>query len=109
MVVKVVQDSMMSKFKVGDVVVFSLEEDSVYSYEVPKLGTIGVVEIQTHSFGLEQMLGVQIPMSVVQWQDGQKIPVFSHDIEPLELEDERKDIMVSQLKSLTPYTGENNN
>jgi len=109
MIVQVIRDEMMNRFEVGDVVVFSLEDDSVYSYEVPKLGTLGVIEIQTHSFGLEKMLGVQIPMSVIQWEDGQKSSVFSHDITKVDLSGDEKIAVVTKLKSLTPYTGENYN
>jgi len=65
--------------------------------------------MQTHSFGLEKMLGVQIPMSVVQWEDGQKSSVFSHDISKVELEGDEKITVVTKLKSLTPYTGTNYN
>tara|TARA_R110000868_G_scaffold12456_5_gene59511 strand:+ start:892 stop:1221 length:330 start_codon:yes stop_codon:yes gene_type:complete len=109
MVVQVYEDEMMSRFQVGDVVRFCLEHNEVYSYNVPVLGTIGVIEIQTHSFALEKMLGVKIPMSVVQWADGQKLAVFSHDISKVSASPEQVADVSDKIKKLIPYTGVTNN
>jgi hypothetical protein len=104
MIIEVAEDPMMDKFQAGDVVRFSLEEKDVYSYDVPKTGTIGVIEIQTHNFAIEQMLGVKIPMSVVQWSDGRKIPVFSHDLTKVSASKERIEAISDKLKKLTAHT-----
>lgn len=88
-------------FQVGDVVRFNLDEDGLYSYEVPKLGTIGVIDTQSHSIGLEQMLGVKIPVSIVQWENGQKIPVFTHDL----IKHKSDDDLIKEIKSIPDYTG----
>jgi hypothetical protein len=109
MTVNVVDDDMMHKFNVGDVVQFILDDAEVYSYKVPKLGTLGIIEVQTHSFALEQMLGVQVPMSVVQWADGQKMPVFSHDIKKVEASEKEMFRLVENFKNLSSYSGETNN
>jgi hypothetical protein len=109
MTVQVYNDDLMHKFHSGDIVRFNLDECEMYTYHVPKPGTIGIIESQIHNYGLEQALGVQVPMSVVQWEDGRKITVFSHDIEKIEGTDEEMFKIVKRLKKLTPYTGEHKN
>jgi len=67
----------------GDLVKFIVENDNeIYTYDVPKCNEIGMVELQMYSIGLKQLLGVEIPMSIVQWQCGRKIAVFTHDLKP---------------------------
>lgn len=90
---------------VGDTVRFTLEERDVYSYNVPLKGTVGLIEVQTHSVGLEQMLGVKIPMSVVKWEDGHKSAVFTHDLRKINLSTDS----VESIKAMASYSGENNN
>jgi len=110
MTVQVADDDMMGRFNVGDVVRFSVENGGeLYSYKVPEKGTVGIIEVQTHSYGLEQMLGVQIPMSVVQWEDGQRVPVYSQDLKIVKENDEAIFKLVKKLKSKSPYSGESNN
>lgn len=100
MKVQVIEDDMMDKFKVGDLVQFVSGEEEMYSYEVPKTGTFGIIEVQSFSNGLEQMLGVIVPMSIVKWEDGSKVAIFSHDIAKANLSPELTDIMKNKINSI---------
>lgn len=97
---------MKDELKVGDVVRFIMDgENDVYTYEIPSLGAVGIVEVQTYSFGLEQALGVKIPMSLVKWIDGSKVPVFSHDLRKIRASQK----LIETIKQTQLSTGKNNN
>lgn len=95
-----------AEFNVGDLVQFISGEEEMYSYEVPKTGTFGIIELQSYSHGLEQMLGVKIPMSIVQWEGDLKIAVFSHDIKKPVLPVDISEKIVKRIKN---YSGSNTN
>jgi len=70
----------MRKVEIGDIVVFKPQCDEVYMWEVPNFGATGSIKSLTHNVGLAQMLGIYLPMCVVDFGLGSYTPVYLEDL-----------------------------
>lgn len=71
---------MKVNIEVGDIVVFKPQSDEVYMWEIPAFGTTGSIRALTHNVGLAQMLGVYLPMCMVDFGLGSYTPIYLEDL-----------------------------
>jgi hypothetical protein len=68
-------------FEIGNLVRLKVENNNdIYSYDIPECGSYGFITEQTHQLALEQLFGIKVPMSIVEWDNGDKCAVYSHDL-----------------------------
>lgn len=63
----------------GDIVKFYPSSDEIYPYITPEPGSIGEVKTVTLNIGLMQLMGVEIPMCLVQFSDT-LLHVYTEDL-----------------------------
>lgn len=70
----------MTEASKGDIVRFKPQTDDIYSWEIPEIGSTGSIVLLTHNVGLDQMLGVYLPMCVVDFGLETYTPVYLEDL-----------------------------
>lgn len=63
----------------GDIVKFHPSSDEIYPYITPEPGSVGEVKTVTFNIGLMQLMGVEVPMCLVQFSDT-LLHVYTEDL-----------------------------
>lgn len=63
----------------GDIVRFYPSSNEIYPYITPEPGSIGEVKTVTLNIGLMQLMGVEVPMCLVQFADS-LLHVYTEDL-----------------------------